>query len=78
MPLWSNLSISELDYDYMRGHRAPWDKGTNPDEISSRGYFCAKVTLQRSGNAVRVLHAGNGVLPAGTVRECPVNSQPAH
>ena len=70
-PLWSDLNITASDYDFMLAHRRPGDPGTDPDEISSRGYFCAKVTLQSSGNAVRVLHAGNGALPMGTVDVCP-------
>ncbi len=76
MPLWSNLRISEIDYDYMGAHRRPGDPGKNPDEISSQGYFCATVTLQTSGNAIRVLNAGNGVLPIGTVSICPQAKTP--
>lgn len=70
-PFWSNLDISEQDYDFMLAHRRPGDLGRSPDEISSRGYFCARVTLERSGDALRVMHAGTHQLPAGTVVVCP-------
>lgn len=70
-PLWSNLEITDDDYDFMRSHRRPGDPGKNPDEISSRGYFCARVTMQRSGGALRVMHAGSHKLPTGTVMLCP-------
>jgi hypothetical protein len=69
-PIWSNLDITEADYNYMLTHRRPGDRGTDPDEISSDGYFCAKVTFQRSGEALRVLNAGTYKLPVGTVRTC--------
>lgn len=69
-PNWSNLDITEADYEYMLSHRRPGDKGTDPDEISSEGYFCAKVIFQRSGEALRILNAGTYKLPVGTVRTC--------
>lgn len=69
-PVWSNLDITEADYQYMLSHRRQSDKGTDPDEISSDGYFCAKVIFQRSGEALRVLNAGTYKLPMGTVRTC--------
>jgi phosphate/sulfate permease len=69
-PIWSNLDITEADYKYMLSHRRPGDKGADPDEISSEGYFCAKVIFQRSGEALRVLNAGTYKLPMGTVRTC--------
>jgi hypothetical protein len=72
MPIWSNINITESDYNFMRAHRAPYDHGTNPDEITSNGYFCAKVTIQKAGEAIRVMHAGRWKLPAGTVIRCPV------
>lgn len=55
----------------MLAHRSPEDHGRNPDEISSHGFFCARVTLQQSGDALRVLNAGSQKLPAGTVVVCP-------
>ncbi len=72
MPIWSNLDITPSDYDFMLYHRRPGDAGQNPDEISSRGYFCAHVTVQQSGSALRVLNAGSRKLPSGTVVVCPV------
>lgn len=71
MPIWSNLDITESDYQFMVAHRAPGDKRRDPDEIFSRGYFCAKVTLQESSSAVRVMNAGSQPLPEGTVIVCP-------
>lgn len=73
-PIWSNLDVTKADYDSMLAHRGPGDHGRNPDEISSNGFFCARVTLQQSGNALRVMHAGSRTLPTGTVIVCP----PAH
>lgn len=70
MPIWSNIDITKTDYDFMLGHRAPQDHGTDTDEITSNGYFCAKVTLQKSGEALRILHAGSYKLPAGSVVIC--------
>ena len=71
MPLWSDMQIEESDFRFMRAHRAPIDVRKEPDEIRSNGYFCARVTVQQSGNALRVLHAGNRTLPRGTVIVCP-------
>jgi hypothetical protein len=69
-PIWSDMNVTASDYAFMLQHRRPGDLSNNPDEISSRGYFCAKVTMQRSGNAFRVLHAGSRTLPSGTVIIC--------
>jgi hypothetical protein len=73
-PIWSNLDITEDDYEFMLAHRRPGDPSRNPDEISSKGYFCAQVTIQQSGNALRVMHAGSRKLPKGTVIICPSSS----
>jgi hypothetical protein len=70
-PLSSNLDITPEDYQFMLTHRSPEDHGRDPDEISSHGFFCAHVTLQRSANALRVLNAGSQKLAAGTVVVCP-------
>jgi hypothetical protein len=70
-PIWSNLDVVQADYEFMLAHRSSVDGGRNPDEISSRGFFCARVTLQQSGDALRVLNAGSQKLPAGTVVVCP-------
>ena len=69
-PIWSNLDITHADYAFMLAHRSPNDRGRNPDEISSDGYFCANVTLQQSGASLRVMHAGTYKLPQGTVGIC--------
>jgi len=70
MPIWSNIDITESDYNYMLDHRAPNDHGGDPDEITSDGYFCARVTLQQAGQALRVMHAGNYKLPQGSIGVC--------
>ena len=71
MPVWSNMEITQADYNFMLAHRPPRRDVSNRDEISSRGFFCAHVTLQRTDKALRVLHAGRGKLPVGTVTLCP-------
>ena len=77
LPVWLNthMYITRTDYDFMLRHRAPTDHGTNPDEISSMGYFCARLPVQISGDAVRVMHAGQTELPKGTVIICPKASK---
>jgi hypothetical protein len=70
-PLWSDLDITQADYEFMSAHRSPDDPGLNPDEVSSHGYFCARAILQESGTAVQVLGAGSHRLPQGTVVVCP-------
>jgi len=70
-PIWSDLDVTQADYDFMLLHRSPMDRGRSPDEIASHGFFCARVTVQQAGNAMRILHAGNEKLPAGTVVVCP-------
>lgn len=69
-PIWSNLEITEHDYEFMLSHRRVGDDSHNPDEISSNGHFCAKVTIQQSAEALRVMHAGSHKLPEGTVIIC--------
>ena len=69
-PIWSNLDITQADYEFMRTHRRPGDLSTDPDEIPSKGYFCAKVTLQQADEALRVLNAGTYKLPLGTIGIC--------
>ncbi|HEU5352329.1 MAG TPA: hypothetical protein VFU55_12090 [Terracidiphilus sp.] len=71
MPIWSDLDITKDDYDFMLAHRRPGDDSHNPDEISSKGYFCARVVVQQSGHAIRIMHAGSEKLPQGTVMLCP-------
>jgi hypothetical protein len=72
-PIWSNLDITESDFEFMQTHQRTGD-GRNPDEISSKGFFCARVMLQQSGDAIRIMHAGSHKLPEGTVIICPPNS----
>jgi hypothetical protein len=71
MPVWTNLEIAPGDFSFMQNNRRPGDDGRNRDEISSRGYFCATVDLEQSGQALRILHAGSRKLPQGTVIVCP-------
>lgn len=75
MPIWSNLDITEDDYDFMLAHWRPGDNARNPDEISSHGYFCALVTIEQSGDAIRVMNAGSHRLPKGTVILCPSSAR---
>jgi hypothetical protein len=70
-PIWSNMDITKEDYNFMLAHRRSGDESKNSDEISSKGYFCAQVTIEQSGNALRVMNAGSHKLPKGTVIECP-------
>jgi hypothetical protein len=70
-PIWSNLEITEEDYNFMLANRRPGDESHDPGEIKSKGYFCAQVTMQQSGNAMRVMNAGTHKLPKGTVIRCP-------
>lgn len=72
-PLWSNIDITEPDYDFMVTAKRVDDVRAidEPDDITSNGVYCAAVTMQRSGDALRVLHAGNQSLPDGSVVRCP-------
>jgi hypothetical protein len=72
MPIRSNLEITREDFTFMRNHRRPDDNVKNYDEVSSRGYFCAKVSIEQSDKALRILHSGSQKLPQGTVILCPV------
>ena len=72
MPVWSNLEISDEDFVFMQNHQPSGTKAD--DEITSRGFFCVKVTIEQSDEAVRILHAGSQKLPIATVIVCP--SQP--
>ncbi len=51
------LAISRADYVFMRTHAA------------GDGYFCAQLTFQNAGQAVRIVR-GAQVLPAGTIAIC--------
>lgn len=68
--IWTNIDITQSDYRYMLSRRG-WDgRGSEPKSVSSGGYFCAKVLVQQSVDALRVLHAGRLTLPAGTIGIC--------
>lgn len=69
-PIWSNIDIAHLDYKFMLEKLGAGYEGAEPSSLSSRGYFCAKVIMQRSGEALRVLHAGTQALPRGSVGVC--------
>ena len=71
MPIWSNIDITQDDYNFMLSHRSSDDHGTDTDEITSNGYFCANVTIQKAGDALRIMNAGKGGLPRGTIILCP-------
>ena len=68
--MWTNIDISHSDYRFMLSRSGVSDKGSEPDNVKSRGRFCAKVEMQRAGEALRVLHAGKSSLPAGTIGIC--------
>jgi len=74
MPIWTNLNVSNADYAFMLAHRRADDHGTDRDEIASKGWFCAKVKVQQSGDALRVMHAGSLDLPEGSVALCPTDA----
>ncbi len=57
------LPISRTDYDFMTTH------------VAGDGFFCAHVTVQTAGKALRVLH-GAHQLPTGTVAICPAAPDP--
>jgi hypothetical protein len=71
MPIWSNMDITKFDYDFMLKHRRPGDAGHDADEISSKGYFCARVLVEETTENLRVMHAGQQFLPKSTVIICP-------
>jgi hypothetical protein len=75
MPVRRHMYITRGDYEFMLRRRAPADHATDPDEISSGGYFCAHVTAQESGDALRIMHAGDATLPRGSVIICPKASR---
>ena len=77
-PFWTDLNIEKSDYLFMQDHRSPGDPGRDPDEISSRGYFCARLTIEQANHAVRIMHAGQGMLPLGSILVCPALARYAH
>ena len=75
-PFWTDLNIEKSDYEFMQNHRIPEDAKRDPDEIKSEGYFCVSVTIEEAGKAVRIMHAGNNQLPAGSILICPYRRVP--
>jgi hypothetical protein len=73
MPFGTDLTITSGDFTFLRTHRLPDGPSTNPDRILSQGYFCARVTIEQSDTALRVLRAGFQHLPAGSVVVCPTS-----
>ena len=69
-PIWSNIDIAHADYKFMFARSGTANARDEPSNVSSRSYFCAKVTMQQSGEALRVLHAGRQTLPSGSVGVC--------
>lgn len=59
------LDVTSSDYEVMAG---PGRDG--PDRVSEPGRYCAMLSVERSGAAVRILHAGSYDLPSGTVVPC--------
>ena len=70
-PIWTDINISQQDFRFMQSHRRQDDLSGKSDEIRSDGYFCANVTLQSAGDALRVVHAGRSTLPKGSIGVCP-------
>jgi hypothetical protein len=68
--IWTNIEITQSDYRLMLAHHGWNGQGSEPESVSSDGYFCANVVMQQSGEALRVLHAGTSKLPAGTIGIC--------
>lgn len=69
-PIWSNIDIAHSDYSLMLDRSTSGSRDSEPSSLPSRSYFCAKVMMQRSGEALRVLHAGKQALPPGSVGVC--------
>jgi hypothetical protein len=69
-PIWSNIDIAHGDYRFMLARTGAANARKEPSDVPSRSYFCAKVTMQESGDALRVLHAGSQALPPGSVGIC--------
>jgi hypothetical protein len=67
----ATLNITREDYGFMLAHRRPGDDASEPDSIASDGYFCARVTIEQAGGALRIVHAGSYKLPEGSVILCP-------
>jgi len=42
--------------------------------VPRKGYFCARVMIEQAGDSLRIMHAGSGTLPEGSVILCPGKS----
>jgi hypothetical protein len=69
-PIWSNIDIAHADYSFMLARSGTANARKEPSNVASHSYFCAKVSMQQSGEALRVLHAGSEALPSGSVGVC--------
>jgi hypothetical protein len=65
------FGIAPGDANFMLNHRLPGDTSGTLGQIWSGGYFCARLTIQRAGNAERVLQTGSNGLSPGSVVLCP-------
>ncbi|CAN5652955.1 hypothetical protein BH10PSE14_BH10PSE14_01710 [soil metagenome] len=70
----ATFNITRDDYGFMLAHRRPDDDASEPDAIASNGYFCARVTVEQAGDALRVMHAGSHKLPQGSIILCPARA----
>lgn len=69
-PVWANIKIRPSDYRAMLPGRPSRSGFNEPKNVSSRSHFCARVQMQQSGEALRVLHAGRTTLPRRSVGVC--------
>ncbi len=72
-PAWdTDWEIAKSDFDYMKANNKPENASRYGDRIESHGWFCAKVTLQKAGNAVKVVGVTDGRgLAEGSLMLCP-------
>ncbi len=68
--------VAPGDANFMLGRRLPGDTSGALGQIWSGGYFCARLTIERAGNAKRVLQSGSDGLPPGSVTLCPKADAP--
>lgn len=70
-PLWSDLNVFEVDYQFMLDNRSPDNVSDDTEEISSRGFHCLQAKVQKAGSAIRIMDSGSSTLPKGSVVLCP-------
>ena len=63
-----NLAISDSDFEFMMTHLPP--PGPDPNTVSGDGYFCADVTMQKSGSALRIPGVAHQALSPGSISIC--------